>query len=186
VKVWGINRKARQEPTGEGPLFNKIFFYVLDRMAVEVPELYLVPDHRGGMQHGVMIDKGQRIPFVTVGQELLQGHMEKDLAFMVARELTYMRPNITAQARFRSANCAGAQRIHALVNAPFRCLTSRSASADGGPTGLCIDPGLQGNSVGLTQMMAATAIFQRGQFHPRCGNDLAPCRTALVQDLDVA
>ncbi|MBN2724949.1 MAG: tetratricopeptide repeat protein [Deltaproteobacteria bacterium] len=91
-KALGINRRNRQEPTGEGPMFTKIFFYLAEKMGVEVPEIYLLTDRRGTFNHYIGVEKGQRIPIMTVGLDMLQGHMEKDLGFHIAKELTYMRP----------------------------------------------------------------------------------------------
>lgn len=190
VKAWGINRKARQEPTGEGPLFNKIFFYVLDRMAVEVPELYLAPDHRGGMQHGVMIEKGQRIPFVTVGQELLQGHMEKDLAFMVARELTYMRPeyyllkHISSIGELRGLIYGSMRLVNTTLPLPADPAVLQQTATQLAPV---LPPASKEILISLTQKMAATGYIPNVDGFIQ-GVEMTSHRAALtlVQDLDVA
>ncbi len=159
VKAWGINRKARQEPTGEGPLFNKIFFYVLNYLAVEVPELYLLPDHRGGIQHGVMIDKGQRIPFVTVGQDLLQNRTEKDLAFIVARELTYMRPeyyllkHVTSIGELRGLVFGSMRLVNPAIPLPADPGVLQQTAAQLAPV---LPPASKEILLSLTQKMAAT------------------------------
>ncbi|MBU1536351.1 tetratricopeptide repeat protein, partial [Myxococcota bacterium] len=91
-KDYGLDRRRRSERTTDGPIFEKMFFYVLDYMGVEYPELYILGDRRGGLGHNIALDKGQRVPIVTVGQDLLQGHLDSALAFIIARELTYLRP----------------------------------------------------------------------------------------------
>ncbi|PKN27381.1 MAG: hypothetical protein CVU65_02520 [Deltaproteobacteria bacterium HGW-Deltaproteobacteria-22] len=190
TKNWGINRKNRQEPAGEGPLFNKIFFYVLDRLAVEAPELYLLPDHRAGMQHGVMIEKGQRIPFVTVGQELLQGHMEKDLAFMVARELTYMRPeyyllkHVSSVGELRAMVFGSMRLVNAQMPLPVDAGVLQQTAAQLAPV---LPPASKEALIGLTQKMAATNYTPNVDSFIQ-GVELTCHRAALtlIQDLDVA
>ncbi len=190
TKNWGINRKSRQEPAGEGPLFNKIFFYVLDRLAVEAPELYLVPDHRAGMQHGVMIEKGQRIPFVFVGQELLGGHMEKDLAFMVARELTYMRPEY-----YLLKHVGSVGELRAMIFGSMRLVNNQMPlPADPGvlqqtaaQLAGVLPPASKEVLISLTQKMAATGYIPNVDSFIQ-GVELTSHRAALtlVQDLDTA
>ncbi len=190
TKSWGINRKTRQEPMGEGPLFNKIFFYVLDRLAVEAPELYLLPDHRAGMQHGVMIEKGQRIPFVTVGQELLQGHMEKDLAFMVARELTYMRPeyyllkHVTSIGELRAMVFGSMRLVNPAIPLPADAGVLQQTAAQLAPV---LPPASKEALMSLTHKMASTGYTPNVDGFIQ-GVELTSHRAALtlVQDLDVA
>ncbi len=190
TKNWGINRKSRQEPAGEGPLFNKIFFYALDRLGVEQPELYLQPDHRSGMLHGVMIEKGQRIPFVFVGQEMLQGHMEKDLAFMVARELTYMRPeyyllkHVTSVGELRAMVFGPMRLVNAQMPLPVDPGVLQQTAAQLAPV---LPPASKEALIGLTQKMAATGYTPNVDSYIQ-GVELTAHRAALtlVQDLDVA
>lgn len=91
-KAMNINRKLRQEPSPDAPTFTQIFFYLAEKLGVEVPETYLLTEQRGTFSHFVAVEKGQRTPIMTVGLDMLRGHMEKDLGYYIAKELTYMRP----------------------------------------------------------------------------------------------
>jgi tetratricopeptide (TPR) repeat protein len=92
-KEWKIKRKDRRDVATDQLLFSKVFNYVSQVLNLpELPELFLRQEMRGGMQIATANEKGQLIPFVVVGADLLQGRPEKELAYTIARELSFLRP----------------------------------------------------------------------------------------------
>jgi tetratricopeptide (TPR) repeat protein len=90
---WNLDPSQQADPNVEGPTFTKMFFWVYQYMGLKVrPELYVLQNSRGGMGHFVANDNNQMIPMMTVGQDLLHGKMEKELVYLIAKELTYIKP----------------------------------------------------------------------------------------------
>jgi tetratricopeptide (TPR) repeat protein len=91
-KELGLKRKDRRDPTTDQLLFSKVFNYVSQVLGVPQPELYLRPESHGELDMANTKDKGQLVPSFVVGSALLQGRPEKDLAYIVGKKLTLMRP----------------------------------------------------------------------------------------------
>jgi len=92
-KEWKIKRKDRRDIATDQLLFSKVYNYVSQVLNLhEVPELFLRQEMRGGMQMATANEKGGLVPFVVVGADLLQGRPEKELAYVIARELSFLRP----------------------------------------------------------------------------------------------
>ncbi len=91
-KQFGLKRKDKLDLATHQALFSKVFAYVAQVLNVMLPEVYLRPEQQGGMQIANCKEKGQLIPSLVVGAELLQGRSDKELAFPVARFLTLLRP----------------------------------------------------------------------------------------------
>ena len=69
-----------------------MFNYVTQVLNVPPPEVYFRPEQPGGMQLANTREKAHLIPSLVVGADLLQGRSEKELAFVIAKRLTFMRP----------------------------------------------------------------------------------------------
>jgi tetratricopeptide (TPR) repeat protein len=91
-KDWGLKRKDRRDPASDQLLFSKVFNYVAQVLGVPPPELYLRPESPGELDMANAREKTQLIPSFVVGSGLLQGRPEKDLAYVVGKRLTLMRP----------------------------------------------------------------------------------------------
>src|SRR6185369_9654913 len=91
-KQFGLKRKEKLDLATHQALFSKVFAYVAQVLNVMLPEVYLRPEQQGGMQIANTKEKGQLIPSLVVGAEMLQGRSDKELAFPVARFLTMLRP----------------------------------------------------------------------------------------------
>jgi len=92
-KDWKIKRKEKRDVATDQLLFSKVFNYVSQVLNLpELPELFLRQEQRGGIQMATAVEKGMMIPFCVVGQDLLQGRPEKELAYIIARELSFLRP----------------------------------------------------------------------------------------------
>jgi hypothetical protein len=91
-KQFGLKRKDKLDLATHQALFSKVFAYVAQVLNVMLPEVYLRPEQQGGMQIANCKEKGQLIPSLVVGAELLQGRSDRELAFPIARFLTLLRP----------------------------------------------------------------------------------------------
>jgi tetratricopeptide (TPR) repeat protein len=91
-KNFGLKRKDKLDVASNQLLFAKVFNYVNQVLNVPQPELYLRPEQPIAMQLANAQEKGILIPSFVVGSDLLQGRPEKELAFTIARTLTYLRP----------------------------------------------------------------------------------------------
>ncbi|MFL5304124.1 MAG: tetratricopeptide repeat protein [Polyangia bacterium] len=92
-KDWGLKRKDRRDVATDQLLFSKVFNYVNQVLGVPQPELYLRPESPGELDLANAREKTQLIPSFVVGASLLQGRPEKDLAYVVGKKLTFMRPD---------------------------------------------------------------------------------------------
>ncbi len=92
-KDWGVKRKDRRDVQNDQLLFSKMFSYLVQVMGVPQPELYLRPESPGELDLANAREKAQLIPSFVVGASLLQGRPEKELAYVTAKKLTYMRPD---------------------------------------------------------------------------------------------
>jgi tetratricopeptide (TPR) repeat protein len=91
-KNFGLKRKDKRDLSTDQLLFSKVFNYVNQVLNVLQPELYLRPEQPMGLALANCQEKGALIPSFVVGADLLQGRPEKELAFAIARQLTFLRP----------------------------------------------------------------------------------------------
>jgi hypothetical protein len=67
--------------------------YVARTLNVQLPDVYLLGDHKAAdIQLANAIEKSELCPSFVVRPHLLQGKTERELAFLAARRLTFMRP----------------------------------------------------------------------------------------------
>jgi hypothetical protein len=92
-KDWGLKRKDRRDVANDQLLFSKVFNYVSQVLGVPLPELYLRPESPGEMELANTREKAQLVPSLVVASGLLQGRPEKELAYVIAKRLTFMRPD---------------------------------------------------------------------------------------------
>lgn len=92
-KDFGIKRKDRRQLQGDSLMFSKLFYYVAQVLNVPLPEVFLVEDNKSAdIQLANAIDKNELCPAFVVRPHLLQGKNEREIAFLSARRLTFMRP----------------------------------------------------------------------------------------------
>jgi len=92
-KEFGIKRKDRRQLTGDPLMFSKLFYYVAQVLNVPLPEVFLVEDNKpADIQLANAIEKTELCPSFVVRPHLLQGKSEREVAFLSARRLTFMRP----------------------------------------------------------------------------------------------
>jgi len=91
-KDFGLKRKDKLDVVTNQLLFAKVFNYVNQVLNVPQPEIYLRPEQPVSMQLANAQEKGMLLPSFVVGSDLLQGRPEKELAFLIARQLCYLRP----------------------------------------------------------------------------------------------
>jgi tetratricopeptide (TPR) repeat protein len=92
-KDWGLKRKDRRDVATDQLLFSKVFNYVNQVLGVPSPEVYLRPESPGELDLANAREKGALVPSFVVFSGLLQGRPEKELAYVVAKRLTFMRPD---------------------------------------------------------------------------------------------
>jgi tetratricopeptide (TPR) repeat protein len=92
-KDWGLKRKDRRDVATDQLLFSKVFNYVNQVLGVPQPELYLRPESPGELDLANAREKAQLTPSFVVGANLLQGRPEKELAYVIGKKLTFMRPD---------------------------------------------------------------------------------------------
>ncbi|QQR88837.1 MAG: tetratricopeptide repeat protein [Myxococcales bacterium] len=87
-KNLGLNKKHLHDPATSTVTFAKTFHFVTQILNVEiVPRLFLRPDAPGGVLHAVT-----QPPAMVAGSSVLQGFNPQDLTFVVAKHLSYYRP----------------------------------------------------------------------------------------------
>jgi tetratricopeptide (TPR) repeat protein len=92
-KDFGIKRKDKRVLAGDQLQFSKIFYYVAQVLNVPLPEVFVVEDNKAAeIQLANAIEKQELCPSFVVRPHLLQGKHERELAFLSARRLTFMRP----------------------------------------------------------------------------------------------
>lgn len=92
-KQFGLKRKERRDLATDQALFSKVFTYVMQVLNVPSDlEIFFRPDQTGELQVANCKEKLQFIPSIVVGQGMLAGRSDKDLAFPIALFLTKMRP----------------------------------------------------------------------------------------------
>jgi hypothetical protein len=92
-KDFGIKRKDRRQLQGDPLMFSKLFYYVAQVLNVPLPEVFLVEDNKAAdIQLANAIEKTELCPSFVVRPHLLQGKNEREVAFLSARRLSFMRP----------------------------------------------------------------------------------------------
>jgi golgin subfamily B member 1 len=92
-KDFGVKRRDRRQLPGDPLMFSKLFYYVAQVLNVPLPEVYLVEDNKtADIQLANAIEKNELCPSFVVRPHLLQGKSEREIAFLSARRLTFMRP----------------------------------------------------------------------------------------------
>ncbi|TMQ11339.1 MAG: tetratricopeptide repeat protein, partial [Deltaproteobacteria bacterium] len=92
-KDYGVKRKERRQLQGDPLMFSKLFYYVAQVLNVQLPEVYLVEDNKAAdIQLANAIEKTELCPSFVVRPHLMQGKSEREIAFLSARRLTFMRP----------------------------------------------------------------------------------------------
>jgi tetratricopeptide (TPR) repeat protein len=86
-KKFGLKKKERRDLANDKLLFAKVFHYASSLLRVQEADLFL-SDRASGLYMAHTVER----PSFVVGQDLLQGRPEKELAFVIARQLSYLRP----------------------------------------------------------------------------------------------
>jgi tetratricopeptide (TPR) repeat protein len=89
----GVKRKDRRQLQGDPLMFSKLFLYVAQVLNVPLPEVFLVEDNKSAdIQLANVSERNELCPAFVVRPHLLQGKNDRELAFLSARRLTFMRP----------------------------------------------------------------------------------------------
>ncbi len=92
-KELGIKRKDKRQLATDQLMFSKLFYYVAQVLGVPLPEVFLIEDNKpADIQLANFIEKGDLCPAFVVRPHLLQGKTEREIAFLSARRLSFMRP----------------------------------------------------------------------------------------------
>lgn len=92
-KAFGLRRKERRDVANDPLVFSRIFYYVAQVLGVmPPPDVYLMSDRPGEIQLINVLEKNDLFPSFVVGQNVLQGRSEKEIAFIAARKLGMVRP----------------------------------------------------------------------------------------------
>src|SRR5665811_2403321 len=87
-------RSTRVRSSAASDVYKRqVFNYVNQVLGVPQPELYLRPESPGELDLANAREKAHLIPSFVVGSSLLQGRPEKDLAYVIGKRLTFMRPD---------------------------------------------------------------------------------------------
>lgn len=92
-KELGIKRKDRLDIATDQQFASKVLYYVAQVLRVPVPEVFVATDDKGGeIQLANFMEKNELTPAFLMRPARFQGQGERDLAFTLARHMTYMRP----------------------------------------------------------------------------------------------
>ena len=92
-KDFGVKRADRRQLQGDQLMFSKLFVYAAHALNVPLPDVYLVEDDKkADIQLANAVEKSELCPSFVVRPHLLQGKTEREVAFLSARRLTFMRP----------------------------------------------------------------------------------------------
>jgi tetratricopeptide (TPR) repeat protein len=92
-KELGLKRKDKRALATDQLMFSKLFYYVAQVLGVPIPEVFLIEDAKpADIQLANFAEKGELCPAFVVRPHLLQGKTEREIAFLSARRLTFMRP----------------------------------------------------------------------------------------------
>lgn len=92
-KELGIKRKDKRQLATDQLMFSKLFYYVAQVLAVPIPEVFLIEDQKpADIQLANFVEKTELCPAFVVRPHLLSGKTEREIAFLSARRLSFMRP----------------------------------------------------------------------------------------------
>jgi tetratricopeptide (TPR) repeat protein len=92
-KAFGLEQELQRQLQGDSLMFSKLFLHAAQTLNVALPEVYVSEDDKtADLQLANVIVKKELCPAFVVRPHLLQGKSERDLAFLSARKLTFMRP----------------------------------------------------------------------------------------------
>jgi len=92
-KDWGLKPKQRRDVPADPATFCKALVYVSAILGVTWPEVYLFPDSPGDIDLANARATMTPIAAFVVGRGVLEGRTEMELAFVLARNLTMLRPD---------------------------------------------------------------------------------------------
>jgi tetratricopeptide (TPR) repeat protein len=90
-REYGIKRKDRRDLATDQLMVSRVFVYASQVLGVSMPEVYLRQDWAGDMEFVSAREKNQLCPALIVGNGLLQGRQEKELAYALGKRLTLLR-----------------------------------------------------------------------------------------------
>ena len=93
LKHYGLRRKDRRDVENDPLLFSKVMAFASRFLGVHRPDVYLRQEQPGDMDLANAREKGQLLPSLVVGSSLLQGHSVTELAYVIGKRLTLMRPD---------------------------------------------------------------------------------------------
>ena len=92
-KDFGVKREERRQLQGDALMFSKLFLYLAQVLNAPLPDVYLVDDNKAvDIQLANASEKSELCPSFVVRPHVLQGKTEREVAFLLARRLTFMRP----------------------------------------------------------------------------------------------
>ncbi len=92
-KDFGVRREDRRQLQTDDLMFSKLFVYVARTLNVQLPDVYLLGDNKAAdIQLANAIERSELCPSFVVRPHLLQGKTEREIAFVAARRLAFMRP----------------------------------------------------------------------------------------------
>jgi tetratricopeptide (TPR) repeat protein len=92
-KELGIKRKDKRQLATDQLMFSKLFYYVAQVLSVPIPEVFVIEDGKpADIQLANFVEKTELCPAFVVRPHLLSGKTEREIAFLSARRLTFMRP----------------------------------------------------------------------------------------------
>lgn len=92
-KDYGLRRKDRRDIGTDQVLFSRVFNYVSQVLGIAPPEIYLRETVAGDMELANTREKAMLVPSLVVGANLLQGRTDKELAYVIGKKMTFMRPD---------------------------------------------------------------------------------------------
>jgi tetratricopeptide (TPR) repeat protein len=92
-KDFNIKREERRQLQDDPLMFSKLFVHLAQVLNVPLPEVYLLDDNKPvDIQLANAIEKSELYPSFVVRPHVLQGKTEREVAFLLARRLAFMRP----------------------------------------------------------------------------------------------
>ncbi|MBU1220981.1 tetratricopeptide repeat protein [Myxococcota bacterium] len=92
-KKSGLNPSQAVEYSPDAPLFVKVFHNISEILLSTPVKLFALPEQSGKIKVLVVKDdNGNLTPVVIAGHDVLSGYSEKELTFLVARELFFLHP----------------------------------------------------------------------------------------------
>ncbi len=88
-----MKREERRQLHDDSLMFSKLFVYTAQVLNVLLPDVYLRDDNKAAdIQLANAIEKSELCPSFMVRPHLLQGKTEREVAFLLARRLAFLRP----------------------------------------------------------------------------------------------